>query len=40
MMQKRLFTELKRQSEKGVSILLSSHNLGEVQEYCDRVAFL
>lgn len=40
MMQKRLFTELKRQSEKGVSILLSSHNLGEVQEYCDRVAFI
>ncbi len=40
MMQKRLFTELKNQSANGVSILLSSHNLGEVQEYCHRVAFI
>ena len=40
MMQKRLFTELKSQSENGASILLSSHNLGEVQEYCHRVAFI
>lgn len=39
-MQKRLFTELKNQSANGVSILLSSHNLGEVQEYCHRVAFI
>lgn len=40
LMQKRLFTELRSQSSNGVSILLSSHNLGEVQEYCDRVAFI
>jgi len=40
MIQKRLFSELKNQSSKGVSILLSSHNLSEVQEYCDRVAFI
>lgn len=40
MMQKRLFAELKNQSTNGVSILLSSHNLGEVQEYCHRVAFI
>ncbi|MEN2774278.1 ABC transporter ATP-binding protein [Acetivibrio clariflavus] len=40
MMQKRLFAELKNQSANGVSILLSSHNLGEVQEYCHRVAFI
>lgn len=39
-MQKRLFTELKNQSAKGVSVLLSSHNLAEVQEYCHRVAFI
>jgi len=39
-MQKQLFTELKNQSANGVSILLSSHNLGEVQEYCHRVAFI
>ncbi|NMR96348.1 ABC transporter ATP-binding protein, partial [Vibrio parahaemolyticus] len=40
MMQKRLFAELKKRSANGVSILLSSHNLGEVEEYCDRVAFI
>lgn len=40
LMQMRLFAELKNQSAKGVSVLLSSHNLGEVQEYCDRVAFI
>ncbi len=40
MMQKRLFTELKNQSANGVSIMLSSHNLGEVQEYCHRAAFI
>lgn len=40
MMQKRLFIELKNQSANGVSILLSSHNLVEVQEYCHRVAFI
>ncbi|WP_265442627.1 ABC transporter ATP-binding protein [Acetivibrio straminisolvens] len=40
MMQKRLFAELKNQSANGASILLSSHNLGEVQEYCHRVAFI
>jgi ABC-2 type transport system ATP-binding protein len=40
MMQKRLFKELKSQATNGVAILLSSHNLSEVQEYCDRVAFI
>jgi len=40
MMQKRLFKELKSQAANGVAILLSSHNLAEVQEYCDRVAFI
>ncbi|WP_431028995.1 ABC transporter ATP-binding protein [Lysinibacillus sp. LZ02] len=38
--QKRLFMELKQQAEKGVAILLSSHNLSDVQEYCDRVGFI
>ncbi|MFF5994007.1 ABC transporter ATP-binding protein [Lysinibacillus sp. KU-BSD001] len=38
--QKRLFVELKQQAEKGVAILLSSHNLSDVQEYCDRVGFI
>ena len=40
MVQKDLFAELKRQAASGVTILLSSHNLAEVQEYCDRVAFI
>lgn len=35
-----LFLELKRQAAAGVTILLSSHNLAEVQEYCHRVAFI
>lgn len=39
-MQKELFLELKRQTQKGMTVLLSSHNLPEVQEYCDRVAFI
>jgi len=39
-MQKILFEELRRMTEDGVTVLLSSHNLAEVQEYCDRVAFI
>ena len=39
-MQRLLFNELKRQAADGVTVLLSSHNLTEVQEYCDRVAFI
>jgi ABC-2 type transport system ATP-binding protein len=41
MMQKLLFSELKSLvSGNGTAVLLSSHNLAEVQEYCDRVAFI
>jgi|GEM_PF-5948989 len=39
-MQKELFLELKKQTRKGLTVLLSSHNLLEVQEHCDRVAFI
>jgi ABC-2 type transport system ATP-binding protein len=39
MVQRNLFSELKSLAAEGVTILLSSHNLPEVQEYCDRVAF-
>jgi len=39
-MQKRLFGELKSRTENGCAVLLSSHNLAEVQEYCDRAAFI
>ena len=38
--QKKLFDELKKQTANGVTVLLSSHNLAEVQEYCNRVAFI
>ena len=40
MMQKLLFEELKKQTARGATVLLSSHNLAEVQEYCQRVAFI
>ncbi|MDL2301111.1 ABC transporter ATP-binding protein [Lachnospiraceae bacterium OttesenSCG-928-D06] len=39
-MQKKLFIELQRQTQKGATVLLSSHNLTEVQEYCSKVAFI
>jgi ABC-2 type transport system ATP-binding protein len=39
-MQKLLFEELKRHTAGGATVLLSSHNLAEVQEYCRRVAFI
>lgn len=40
MMQVRLFEELRTRAHSGTAILLSSHNLAEVQEYCHRVAFI
>lgn len=39
-MQKRLFEELHNRTQSGATVLLSSHNLTEVQEYCRRVAFI
>jgi len=39
-MQHLLFEELRQQTANGVTVLLSSHNLSEVQEYCSRVAFI
>lgn len=41
MVQRLLFSELRNLvSGNGTAVLLSSHNLAEVQEYCDRVAFI
>lgn len=40
MMQVRLFEELRTRANSGAAILLSSHNLTEVQAYCNRVAFI
>ena len=39
-MQKALFEELQRRTAAGATVLLSSHNLAEVEEYCHRVAFI
>lgn len=39
-MQKIVFEELKCRTEAGATVLLSSHNLTEVEEYCSRVAFI
>ena len=40
LMQRRLFEELKLRTTSGATVFLSSHNLAEVQEYCDRVALI
>ncbi len=40
LMQKKLFEILLREKEKGVTIFLSSHNLVEVEKFCDRVAVI
>ena len=39
-MQSVLFDELKKRRDQGVCIFISSHNLKEIQEHCDRVAFI
>lgn len=40
LIQANLFEELKKRTENGATVLLSSHNLNEIQEYCSRVAFI
>jgi ABC-2 type transport system ATP-binding protein len=40
LMQQKFFNLLKEENGKGVTILLSSHILGEVQRLCDRVAII
>lgn len=40
LIQVHLFEELKRRTENGATVLLSSHNLNEIEEYCSRVAFI
>lgn len=39
-MQHRLFSILKEKNQSGMTIFLSSHDLHEIQEYCDRAAFI
>jgi ABC-2 type transport system ATP-binding protein len=40
LIQQKLFTTLLDLKEKGTTIFLSSHNLTEVEEFCDRVAII
>lgn len=40
LMQKKLFEILVREKKRGCSIFLSSHNLVEIESYCDRVAII
>ena len=40
LIQKKLFQLLKQLAQKGCAILVSSHNLKEIQDHCDRVMFI
>lgn len=40
LMQKKLFEALKKAQKEGSTIFLSSHNLVEVEKYCDRVGIV
>lgn len=40
LMQKKFFDLILKEKAKGVTIFLSSHNLGEIEKYCDRVIII
>lgn len=40
LMQKKFFDLILKEKKKGVTIFLSSHNLGEIEKYCDRVLII
>lgn len=40
LIQQKFFDLLREENKKGATILFSSHNLGEVQRLCDRVAII
>jgi ABC-2 type transport system ATP-binding protein len=40
LIQKKLFETLEEERQKGMTIFLSSHNLVEVEKYCDRVGIV
>lgn len=40
LMQKKFFDLILKEKQKGVTIFLSSHNLSEIEKYCDRVLII
>lgn len=40
LMQKKFFDLILKEKTKGTTIFLSSHNLGEIEKYCDRVIII
>ncbi len=40
LMQHKFFNLLQKEKARGVTIFLSSHNLSEIEKYCDRVAII
>ncbi len=40
LMQKKFFDLILKEKAKGITIFLSSHNLGEIEKYCDRVIMI
>lgn len=40
LMQEKFFTRILQERKNGTTIFLSSHNLGEVERYCDKVAII
>lgn len=39
-MKKNLFNELISRTKRGSTVLLSSHNLADIEKYCDKVVFI
>jgi len=40
LMQEKFFDRIQKEKEKGTTIFLSSHNLSEIEKYCDKVAII
>lgn len=40
LMQERFFDLIRKEKEKGTTVFLSSHNLSEIEKYCDQVVII